>query len=234
MAMNYAANLAKEAESTLDVKCLFSVLEANKRPAATLADPNNRPSLSRQAVEVSLQVEAGGVKNWKRLSKESRKVLVDAELLWMGSAASLGRDIEDWGGIAASFIKWIEIELRTRLEPVITSEAYQAWKPSSTHQWAKVQRGAASFARLLFLFEHYESLPEPLRDEMSDTGMRLPFGADLVRSLQELRRDVRNVASHEGNVDSRLMAHLRMRLFQKPEELLKKFVESLGDGPVDQ
>jgi hypothetical protein len=162
-----------------------------------------------------------GSDRWNRLSENSRKCLVSAELLWRVSAHEFGFGIKDWSGLINTYCKPIEGELVERLKAFYFSSEYATFLD---------ERGQKRSAKptagwLLKELKSFSTMPAFLQDALRQSGTRLHEDTKLLNDLYDLVQNYRNIAAHPDAVSMTRFADFKKKLFQ--EKGLQRFIDAV-------
>jgi len=161
-----------------------------------------------------------GVERWEKLSQNSQKCLVSAELQWRNSAIEFGFGIKDWSGLITTYCKAIEGELVGRLHDFFVSPEYEA------HLGAKgLKRPAKPTAGwLLKELKSYEQMTPELLAVLNTSKIRLAGDNDLINRLYDIVQNYRNISAHHDAVSMKRYAEFKEKMFQSG--LLQRFIDA--------
>lgn len=161
-----------------------------------------------------------GVERWAKLSENSRKCLISAELQWRNSAVEFGFGIKDWSGLITTYCKAIEGELVDRLSDFFVSAEYNTYLTDKGLK--RPTKPTAGW--LLKELKSYENMPLELQTILEKTRIRLAGENDLVNRLYDIVQNYRNISAHHDAVPMKRFAEFKEKLFQSG--LLHKFIDA--------
>ncbi|MGD0962209.1 MAG: hypothetical protein ABSB19_20555 [Methylomonas sp.] len=182
-------------------------------------DNKNLPFISPIPIYNKIQhdlIEYFGENLWNKINIITKRQLQDAEKQWSAMHGHLGRGVHDFGSLAISFIKPIEVELRTRLQPILQSVEYINFRQV---QGRNIEKNP-TFGTLLHLLNDFHKLPKALQEKIKELGIRIHTDKDLLTNLFDLLK-LRNEAAHSAGFTASDIVKLRGLLYDK--QILKRF-----------
>lgn len=163
-------------------------------------------------------IESLGESVWNNTNLITRRQLQDAEKQWSAMHSHLGRGVHDFGSLAISYIKPIEVELRNRLLPILQTKEYDNYRRSQ----GRLPEKNPTLGTLLHLLNDFKKLPTSFQEKIKQSGIGIYSDRVLLKQLFELL-NLRNKAAHSDSFIATDIVELRGLLYDK--QTLKRFFE---------
>ena len=185
--------------------------------SATKKEPTQK---NIQDIENQLRELLGGDR-WDKLSTESQNYLRDAELTWLSTAMYFGAGLKDWSGHISGFCKVLEKEIIDRLGTMFHSNIYKDYLSRNGKKRPRLPMPGP----LLYQLNQYHQFPKDLQRLVQSSGLSIYNNKKLLREIQNLFSDYRNVASHKDPFTMKKYSDFREIYFEK--KLLARFIDHL-------
>lgn len=150
-----------------------------------------------------------GSEYYMRLPGMAKRQLVNAEELWILMSRNAGTGRGDFGALMVSYAKVVEITLREKLRPVLTSTAYVDYRrPKGKEFDAEFEAAHITLNQLLKLCKDFSGLPSNLKSEFLRAGIRLHEDQKLISSFRNIGFD-RNTGAHTTKLQARQVMSVR-------------------------
>lgn len=151
------------------------------------------------------------VERWHKLSEESQKQLISAEMLWRKSYRDVGFGITDCSGFISNYTKVIEKELVKRLLPFYESTQYRHYV-ENVLKTKYPQKATAGW--LVEALRAFDRLPQELQQMLEESSVTIHHDSKLIGDLQKIIRKHRNSAAHEGEYDMVKFTEFKKEFYQ--------------------
>jgi hypothetical protein len=177
----------------------------------------------RKECEKKIEAEVGE-ELWRRFSKRSKELMIDAERRFDMHAPELGRGLGDVGAEVLAYAKPFECELDHRLSNLYRSASLKEfWIINSGGRQPDKNPTLGSY---LLLLEKAKDMSEELISAIENSGVMLHRNSELIDRLKKLR-NMRNPGAHgRERLSAGRLVDIRSFVFS--EGLLHDFLESLS------
>ena len=167
-------------------------------------------------------IEKLGTACWLRLPIEVKSQLADAEQQWSSLHRNLGTRHGDFGALATSYTKVVEITLLKAFEPIAKTEAFVEYWRARYH---REPDSHLTVGPMIHAMKSFSKLPEALQGVVIKAGIRLQADPDLLRELLGIV-EVRNRGAHTAAVKDKDVLKIREAFYAK--KILRRMMDLIG------
>ena len=180
------------------------------KPIDHLRVPENLSDwvINQRLIEKDLE-EKLGKEAWMAIPVSAKKQLRDAEREWTAAHRNIGTRDGDFGALATSYVKVVEILLLENLTLVCRTAAF---KDYWTHKFKRQPDAHLTLGPLLHMLKEFDNLPAPLQGEITNNGISIQNDRSLIKSLLNLMA-IRNKGAHTSDVSDSDVVKIRDVLY---------------------
>jgi len=180
------------------------------KPIDHLRAPENLGDwvINQYLIEEDLKGKLGN-EVWMAIPKSAKKQLRDAEREWTAAHRNIGTRVGDFGALATSYVKVVEILLLDNLASVCRTHAFKDYWMKKFNRQPDVH---LTLGPLLHMLKEFDNLPVSLQEEIKYNRIFIQDDKQLIKSLLNLMT-IRNRGAHTSDVSDNDVVKIRDVLY---------------------